>query len=97
MLRKEAIKRTQPVQGEFLNNLPLVGKKDVGYLPVINLKMLIQFALFLHVRMEGLSQLKFLVQEGDWMCKLHLKDAYFSVPLDQNSRKFVKFLRKGTL
>ena len=31
------------------------------------------------------------------MCKMDLKDAYFSVPLDQNSRKFVRFQRKGTL
>ena len=32
------------------------------------------------------------------MSKLDLTDdAYFSITLDQNSRKFVKFLWKGTL
>ena len=40
MLRKGAIMRTQPTQGEFLSNLFLMGKKDEGYRPVINLKML---------------------------------------------------------
>ena len=40
MLRKGAIKRAQPAQGEFLSNLFLVRKKDGGYRPVINLKML---------------------------------------------------------
>ena len=47
--------------------------------------------------MEGLSQLKQLILEGDWVCKLDLKDAYFSVPLDQISRKFVRFPWKGIL
>ena len=37
--------------------------------PVINLKMLNQFVPFLHFKMEGLTQLKHLIQEGDWMCK----------------------------
>ena len=97
MLRKGAIMRTQPAQGEFLSNLFLVEKKDGGCRPVINLKMLNQCILFLHFKMEGLSQLKHIIQEGDWMCKLDLKDAYFSVPLDQNSRKFVRFQWKGTL
>ena len=81
MLRKGAIMRTQPTQGEFLSNLFLMGKKDEGYRPVINLKMLNQFILFLYFRIEGLSQLKHIIQEGDWMYKLDLKDAYFSVPL----------------
>ena len=97
ILQKGTIKRTQPVQGEFLSNLFLVGKKDGGYRPVINLKMLNQFIPFLHFKMEGLSQLKHLIQEGDGMCKLDLKDAYFSEPLDRHSRKFVRFQWKGTL
>ena len=95
MLRKGAIKRTQPAQGEFLSNLFLVGKKDKGFRPVINLKMMNQFIPFLHFKMQDLSQLKHIIQEGDWMCKLDLKDAYFTVPLDQNSRKFVRFQWKG--
>ena len=96
MLKKGAIMRTQPAQGEFLSNLFLVRKKDGDYCPVINLKMLNQFIPFLHFKMEGLSQLKRIIQEGDWMCKLDLKDAFFSVPLDRNSRKFVRFQWKET-
>ena len=83
MLRKVVIKRPQPVQGKFLSNVFLVGNKDGGDRPVINLKMLNQFVPFLHFKMEGLSQLKHLIQEKDWMCKLDLKDAYFSVLLDR--------------
>ena len=83
MLRKGTIKKTQPAQGHFLSNLFLVGKKDGGYRPVINLKMLNQFVPFLHLKIEGLPHLKHIIQEGDWMCKLDLKDAYFSVPFEE--------------
>ena len=58
MFRKGAIKRTQPVQGEFLSNLLLVGKKGEGYRSVINLKILNQFVPFFHFKMERLSQFK---------------------------------------
>ena len=62
MLKKRAIMRTQPNQGEFLSNLYLVGKKDGGYCTVINLKMLNQFIPFLHFKMEGLSPLKHIIR-----------------------------------
>ena len=52
MLRKGTIMRTQPGQGEFLSILFLVGKKDGGYHPVINLKKLIQFVPFPLLKME---------------------------------------------
>ena len=97
MLRKGVIKKTQPAQGEFLSNLFLVRKKDEGYHPVINLKMLNQLISFFHFKMKGLSLSKHLIQERDWMCKLDLKDAYFNVPLNRNSRKFVRFQWKWTL
>ena len=35
--------------------------------------------------MEGLQNLKYMLQKGDYMCKLDLKDAYFSVPLEKIS------------
>ena len=84
MSRKGKIKRTQPVQGEFLRKLFFVRKKDGGYRPVINLKMLNQFVPFLYFKMEGFSQLKHLILEGDWMSKLDLKDAYC-----QGTRQYV--------
>ena len=87
MLRKGAVKRTQPAQGEFFSNLFLMGTKDVGYRPVISLKMLNQLIPFLHFKLDGLSQLKHLIQEEDWLWKLDMSDAYFCVPLDQSSTK----------
>ena len=66
-------------RGVFEQLIPCGGKNG-SYCPVINLKLLNQFILFLHFKMEGLSQLKHLIQEEDWMCKLDQKDTYFSVP-----------------
>ena len=47
--------------------------------------------------MEGLQNLKYMLQKGDYMCKLELKDVYFSVPLEKNSRQFVRFRSSGNL
>ena len=83
---------------EFLNNLFLVGKKRRKLSPSNQSKNVELVHVFLHFKMEGLSHLKHLIQEADWMNKLDLKDdACFSVPLDQDSRKFVRFLWKETL
>ena len=40
MSKKGEIKKTQPVEGEFLSNLVLIGIKNGGYRSVINLKTL---------------------------------------------------------
>ena len=49
--------------------------------PVINLKDLNRFISYKHFKIEGLHYLKYVLQKGDYMCKVDLKDAYFSVSL----------------
>ena len=85
MLKKGAILKVDPVNGQFLSNLFLVDKKDGRHRPVINLKKLNKFIPYRHFKMEGLHSLKQVLREGDFMCKLDLKDAYFCVPLQKNS------------
>ena len=103
MLRKGAIQKAQPLEGQFLSNLFLVKKKDGGggggggNRPVINLKNLNYFIPYHHFKMEGLHLLKDLLQEGDFLCKLDLKDAYFYIPMNEQSRKYVRFHWSGTL
>ena len=72
MLKKGAIHKVSPVQGEFLSNLFLVDKKSGAHRPVINMKHLNTFIPYQHFKMEGLHLLKDLLQEGDYMCKLDL-------------------------
>ena len=52
---------------------------------------------YCHFKMEGLQNLKYMLQKGDCMCKLDLKDACFSVPLEKDSRQFVYFRWSGNL
>ena len=47
--------------------------------------------------MEGLQNLKYMLQKGHYMCKLDLNDAYFSIPLEKNSRQFARFRWSGNL
>ena len=97
MLEKGAISKVNHVEGEFLSNVFLVGKKDGGNRPVINLKNLNQFVPYEHFKMEGLHCLKDILKRGDYMCKIDLKDAYFSVALNESSRKLIRFKWGGNL
>ena len=77
---------------DFLSHIFLVGKKDGGNKPVINLKNLNNFS-YQHFKIEGLYCLNksFYWQEGNYMWKISLKDAYFCVPLSKDPRKLMRF------
>ena len=92
MLRKGAIVRTQPMQGQVLSNIFLREKKEEGkYRPIINLKGVNKHIPYEKFKMESLKNLKSLLREDDYMVKIDLKDAYFCIPLDKGSRKYVRF------
>ena len=95
MLKKGAISQTEHQAGELLSNIFLVGKRDGGNRPAVNLRYLNQFISYQHFKVEGLFCLRELLQEGDYMCKLDMKDTYFSVPLHQSSRNYVRFSNKS--
>ena len=97
MLAKGAIREAVPKPNQFLSNVFVTPKGEGLFRPIINLKKLNEYVPYHHFKMEGLKDLKHLLQEGDWMCKLDLKDAYFSVPLGTRSRKLVRFRWKGKL
>ena len=68
MLKKGAIRQAS-TYGEFLSNLFPVKNKDGwgrrgGQRPVINLKHLNAFIPYNHFKMEGLHNLRYLLQEG---------------------------------
>ena len=69
----------------------LVEKKDRRQRPVINLKGLNKFVKMEHFKMEGLHLLPDLLQQGDWMAKMHLKDAYLQVPIHPDHQSFPTF------
>ena len=83
MVTPEGEELVKQSKGEFASNLFLVKKKDRGQRPVINLKQLNAYILYCHFKMEGLQNLKYMLQKRHYMCKLDLKDAYFSIPLEK--------------
>ena len=89
MLRKGAIKETTPANGFYLN-LFLVPKKNGGQRPVINLKALNQYVQKQHFKMEGIHNLKDLLQPGDWLAKVDLKDAFYTIPIHRFHRPIPK-------
>ena len=97
LLEKGSISKVSLSKGEFLSSLFLISKKGGGNRPVINLKDLNWFIPYKHFKMEGLHCLKYVLEKGDYMCKVDLKDAYFSVPLHKDSRTLVRFLWSGNL
>ena len=58
MLKKGAIRECQPHLNQFVSTLFLVGKKDGGNHPVINLKKLNKLIPYQHLKMEGLHYLR---------------------------------------
>ena len=97
MLKKGAIKPAHSFQKELLSLICLVRKKNLGQIPVLNLKKWNQNIPFAHLKMEGFFLLKELLREYDYVCKLGLKDACFSVPLNPESQKFISFTWNGKI
>ena len=70
MLKKGAIRKVQLPKGEFVSNLLPVKKKEEGQRTVINLKQLKAYIPYCYFKMEGLQSLKYILEKGDYICKL---------------------------
>ena len=73
LLAKGAIKETLPVQDEFLSTVFLV-KQSTKTRPIFNLKSLNQFIRKEKFKLEGLDQVKTMIQPNDYFMKLDLTD-----------------------
>ena len=68
-----------------------VPKKSGGLRPVINLKPLNQFLHLQTFKMEGLPDLKVLLEPNDFMITIDLSDAYMTLPIEEESRNYLCF------
>ena len=92
LLGKGAIVEVHNPRGRFYSSLFLVPKKDGGQRPVINLKALKNFVQTEHFKMEGIHNLKELVNLEHSLAKVNLKDAYFVIPIHQSHHQYLRFL-----
>lgn len=97
LLFKGAIKKVDPVQGQFISNLFLVPKKDGSLRPVINLKNLNLFVDYQHFKQENLSFVFDIIQKDDFLTSIDLTDAYFSISIHDDFKKFLRFTWKGDI
>ena len=75
----------------------LVPKKDGGWHPVINLKMLNSYIVTQHFKMETISNMKDVIKQGDWLGKIDLKDTYLTIPVHPPDQKYLKFMEETGL
>lgn len=66
-------------------------EKGRGHRPIINLRDLNSFMVYRHFKMEGINQVKDIIQQGDWLIKIDLKDAYFTIPIYKADQKYLRF------
>ena len=91
LLSKGAIKQIPKSQAKFVSRLFTVPKKSGSLRPVINLKPLNQFLHLQTFKMEGLSDLKVLLELNDFMITIDLSDAYMTLPIEEESRNYLCF------
>lgn len=53
--------------------------------------------VYIHFKMEGINQIKYIIQQGDWLIKLDLKDAYFTIPIYNANQKYMRFPWEGKI
>ena len=88
LFSKGAIKQIPKSQAKFVSRLFTVPKNSGGLRPVINLKPLNQFLHLQTFKMEGLPDLKVLLEPNDFMITIDLSDAYMTLPIEEESRNY---------
>lgn len=92
LLAKGAVQEVKPHDNQFTSTLFLVQKETGDYRPTINLCALNRFLGKESFKMEGLQEVKSLIQQADFMIELDLKDAYYALPIHQSHRKYLRFV-----
>ena len=96
MLYKGAIEPVVgPLEGLY-NRMFLADKASGGFRPVIDLRRLNSFIRTDKFAMETSQSVRLAVRPEDWMASVDLKDAYFQIPMHPESRRFLRFVWKGT-
>ena len=97
LLSINAIQPCSHENGEFISNIFTRTKANGKIRIILNLKSLNKFVVYEHFKMEHLDFVCDLVRQQDWFGSIDLSDAYFAIPIAENSRKYLKFVWKGTL
>lgn len=97
LLQKGAIEPVTPAEmgTGFYSTFFVVPKKTGDLRPIINLKPLNRYLRKQHFKMDCLSKVINLVQQGDWAISIDLADAYLHIPIHVRFRKYLRFCIQG--
>ena len=86
-----AWERVPQEAARFVSRAFLVPKPNGKFRLVIDLRFLNQHCQAWKCRFEGLSTLRRLAQQGDWMFSFDLQDGYHHIPIAREHRKYFQF------
>ena len=97
LLAKGAIRKLGPLErlNGFYSRYFIIPKKDGGYRPILDLRLLNCCLKKLTFRMLSPARVLQAMSEGLWFTTLDLKDAYFQVPIHPSHWKYLRFAFEG--
>ena len=97
LIAKRAIRKLEPSEqlSGFYSRYFIVPKKDGGYRPILDLRMLNRCLKNLTFKMLSPARVLQAVSKGLWFTTLDLKDAYFHVPIHPSHWKYLRFAFEG--
>ena len=90
-MQKQADSQIKQSKDQFVSRIFIVKKANGGNRLIIDLSYLNSFISKVHFRMEGVRDLKAMLQTNDFMASIDLADAFYSIPLHPISRNYVTF------
>jgi hypothetical protein len=97
LMQINAIRRCNPVAGQFISDIFLIPKSDGSKRFILNLKKLNRYIYTEHFKMEDIRTATKLMSPGCHMINIDLKEAYFLVPIHESHTKFLRFYLEDTL
>jgi hypothetical protein len=86
------LEQVEHVQGEFISNIFLRPKKEIGrYRMILNLKELNEFVAYHLFKMDTLETVLTLIRPNMYMASIDFTDACYSLAIAQLDRKYLRF------
>ena len=97
MIQKGAIELVPRPGPGFYSRLFVVPKPEGKWRPIIDLSVLNKWIELSACKYETNRSVMQALRQGDWMVSVDLRDAYFQIPIHPESRKFLRFVWKGSV
>ena len=97
LVEKGALVEVPGSTPSFVSPLFVVPKKSDKMRPVADLRELNAFVKYEHFKMESITTLRELLQQGDYMVKMDLTDAYLSMPVHANLHELLAVMWQDCL